>query len=284
MIINATSHLLLYSLPGYGILSERFLITILMEVFMKGLSSFLLFSLLALTLVTHTMAVPAAEKQPPPPAAPASETAGFQGTVIETINSAGYTYVNVDTGKDKIWAAAPETPVKKGDKVTIPPGMLMRNHHSKTLNRTFDAVYFVSNIAVSGMKPPEGKSASDNMDMVHGRNIASTPADITFSGITKPEGGKTVNEIYLQRDRLSGKDVILRGKVVKFSRQIMGKNWMHVQDGTGDKGANDLTITTAVSAKVGDTVLIKGVLTTNKDFGVGYKYDVIIEDAQVTVE
>jgi hypothetical protein len=57
-----------------------------------------------------------------------------------------------------------------------------------------------------------------------------------------------------------------------------------VQDGTGGKGSNDLTITTAASAKVGDTVLVKGVLTTNKDFGLGYKYDVMIEDAQVTVE
>jgi len=255
-----------------------------MEVFMKSLSSFLLYSLLALTLVTHTMAGPAAEKLPPPPAAPATETAGFQGTVMETINSAGYTYVNVDTGKDKIWAAAPETPVKKGDKVTIPPGMLMRSHHSKTLNRTFDAVYFVSAISVAGAKPTDGKPASDSADMVHGRNIAAVPSDINFSGIAKPEGGKTVNEVYLQRDTLSGKEVILRGKVVKFSPQIMGKNWLHVQDGTGDKGTNDLTVTTAAVVKVGDAVLVKGVLSTNRDFGLGYKYDLIIEDAQVTVE
>jgi hypothetical protein len=255
-----------------------------MEVFMKSLFSFLLFSLFALNMVTYTMADPAVDKQPPPPAAPASETAGFQGTVIETINSAGYTYVNVDTGQDKIWAAAPETPVKKGDTVTIPPGMLMRNHHSKTLNRTFDAVYFVSAISVAGAKPTEGKPASDGADMVHGRNIAAAPSDINFSGIVKPEGGKTVNEIYLQRDSLSGKEVILRAKVVKFSPQIMGKNWLHVQDGSGEKGANDLTVTTAAAAKVGDTVLVKGALSTNKDFGLGYKYDLIIEDARVTVE
>jgi hypothetical protein len=107
---------------------------------------------------------------------------------------------------------------------------------------------------------------------------------MNFSGISKPEGGKTVNEIYLQRDKLAGKELLLRGKVIKFSPQIMGKNWMHIQDGTGDKGSNDLTITTASAAKVGDTVLVKGALTINKDFGLGYKYDIIIEDAQVTVE
>jgi len=251
---------------------------------MKILFSSLLVSLLALSLVTHTMAGPSVQNQPSQPAAPASETAGFQGTVIETINSAGYTYVNVDTGKEKIWAAAPETQVKTGDKVTIPPGMLMRNHHSKTLNRTFDAVYFVSAVSVAGTKPMEGKPAPDSMDMLHGRNTAATPSDMNFSGISKPEGGKTVNEIYLQRDKLAGKEVLLRGKVIKFSPQIMGKNWMHVQDGTGDKGSNDLTITTAAAAKAGDTVLVKGVLTINKDFGLNYKYDVIIEDALVTVE
>jgi hypothetical protein len=255
-----------------------------LEALVKTLISSFIIILFVLIQVLSACAEPSVPSQTSQPAAATSETSGFQGTVIETMNSAGYTYVNVDTGKDKIWAAAPETPVKKGDKVTIPPGMLMRNHHSKTLNRTFDAVYFVSAISVAGTKPTEGSPASDIADMVHGRNIAAAPSDINFSGIAKPEGGKTVSEIYLQKDKLVGKEVILRGKVVKFSPQIMGKNWMHIQDGTGDKGSNDLTITTAASAKVGDTVLIKGVLTTNKDFGLGYQYDVIFEDAQVTVE
>ena len=214
-----------------------------------------------------------------PPAAP-----GFQGTVIETMNSGGYTYVRVDTKKEKIWAAAPETQVKVGDTVAIPPGMIMRNHQSKTLNRTFDEIYFVSDIGVPGKKLPDEKPSSDASDVVHGKNLATAPADMSFKGITKPEGGKTINEIYTQKETLTGKDVVLRGKVVKFSPNIMDKNWMHVQDGTGEKGTNDLTITTAAEAKVGDTVLIKGALATNKDFGLGYKYDIIIENAQVTVE
>lgn len=243
----------------------------------------LLVCLIAFVVTTHASAESASENQPVQQAAPPAAS-GFQGTVVETMNSAGYTYVNVDTGKDKIWAAAPETPVKTGDKVTIPSGMIMRNYHSKTLNRTFDAVYFVSAISLAGMAPAQDKPASASMDMVHGRNIAATPSDLNFTGISKPKDGKTVQEIYLQRDKLDGKEVLLRGKVVKFSPQIMGKNWMHVQDGTGDSGTNDLTITTAATAKVGDTVLVKGVLATNKDFGLGYKYDIILEDASITVE
>ena len=82
----------------------------------------------------------------------------------------------------------------------------------------------------------------------------------------------------------NGKKVRIRGQVVKFNANIMGRNWLHLQDGTGAAGTNDLTITSAATVNVGDTILAKGVVTTNKDFGFGYKYDVIIEKADVTVE
>jgi hypothetical protein len=195
--------------------------------------------------------------------------AGYSGAVIETMNTAGYTYVRIDTGKEKIWVAAPECKVKVGDKVIIPPGAPMKAYHSKTLNRTFDMVYFVSKIMIPGSK---------------GKTSASPPADIDFSGIKKPVGGKTVAELSAQKGVLSGKEVLVRGKVVKFSPKIMGKNWIHLRDGTGAEGANDLTITTMAMAKVGDTVLVSGVVAVDKDFGSGYKYDIIIEDAKVKVE
>jgi hypothetical protein len=107
---------------------------------------------------------------------------------------------------------------------------------------------------------------------------------VDLSGIKKADGGKTVEEIFAGKDQLNGKTVAVRGKVVKFSPEIMGKNWIHLQDGTGKEGTNDLTVTTAAVAKTGDTVLVKGTLVANKDFGYGYKYDVIMEDATLTVE
>ena len=86
------------------------------------------------------------------------------------------------------------------------------------------------------------------------------------------------------RTELSGKTVSVRGKVVKFSPKIMGKNWVHLKDGTGESGSDDLTITTAASVKVGDTVLVRGVVATDKDFGFGYRYELLVEDASITVE
>ena len=114
----------------------------------------------------------------------------------------------------------------------------------------------------------------------------SKPLEIDFSGIQKPEGGKTVAEIYAERKTLADKEVLVRGKVVKFSSAVMGRNWFHLQDGTGEKGSNDLTITTNVdeTSSVGDTVLIRGRVLLDKDFGSGYRYDILIVDGKIKVE
>jgi len=198
---------------------------------------------------------------------------GYTGTVIETMNTAGYTYVHVDTGKEKVWAAAPECQVKVGDKVTVPQGAPMKNYHSKTLDRTFDVVYFVGAIN----KPGEGQTSPAGSVKMPSVSPGKTPAiPLDLSNIKKPENGKTVEEIYSQKTDLAGKQIILRGKVVKFSPEIMGKNWIHVQDGTGTKGTNDLTVTSSVVVKTGDTILVEGKVVKDKDFGYGYKYDVII--------
>jgi hypothetical protein len=105
-----------------------------------------------------------------------------------------------------------------------------------------------------------------------------------FSGLKKADGGQTIAEVYANKKSLQAKAVRVRGKVVKYNSEIMGKNWVHLMDGTGTAGANDLTITTADTAKVGDTVLVNGTLALDKDFGYSYKYGVMVENAKVTVE
>ena len=202
------------------------------------------------------------------------------GMVIETMNAAGYTYVQVDTGSEKLWAATPQFQVKVGDQVVFPKEMPMRDYHSQTLDRDFELVYFVGSIVNRSSGAP-AKGAG----MPGGHPPIAPPARIEVTGIEKAEGGQTVGELYAGKADLAGKQVTVRGKVVKFSPRIMGKNWLHLQDGSGDAaaGTNDLTVTTSVVAKAGDTVLVSGTLATDKDFGYGYKYAVIIEDAKVTV-
>lgn len=127
---------------------------------------------------------------------------------------------------------------------------------------------------------PEGMGAAPPHPMP---STESAPVDL--AGIAKAEGGKTVAEVFAEKDALAGKPVTFRGKVVKANSGIMGKTWIHVRDGSGSDGTNDLTVTTTTAEpNVGDTVLVTGPLSLNKDFGMGYQYDVIVEDAQVTVE
>ena len=221
-----------------------------------------------------------------PKSAPAETPAvgGWTGKVVETVNAANYTYVQVDTGKEKIWAAAPQFPVKVGAKVTVPAGMPMKNYQSKTLKRTFDTVYFVPAISEPGAIQSESAAMREAHSGLRGQSGSSPAAAIDYSGLKKPEGGVTVAEILSGKKDRQGQAVSVRAKVVKYNEQIMNRNWLHLQDGTGSTGANDLTVTTADKAKVGDTVLVKGTLVFDKDFGYGYKYKVILEDAKLTVE
>jgi hypothetical protein len=222
----------------------------------------------------------------PKPAAQAPQAPnGGKGKVLETMNSGGYTYVKVDIGGQAIWAAAPQTKVKKGDMVTVPPGAPMPNFRSETLNRTFDLVYFVGGLEVGGTseKAPKAEKGKDarQAQAPHTKPQA-TKTDVT--GVKKAEGGKTVAEIYGERKSLAGTEVAVRGKVVKFSSGIMNKNWLHIQDGTGQGATGDLVVTTDGTAGVGDVVLIRGKVAADKDFGFGYRYDVIVEEAKISKE
>jgi hypothetical protein len=238
-------------------------------------------SVLAVALVVASFFFAAVERVG---AAEAAKPATQQsGKALDVLNGGGYTYVHVDTGKEKIWIAGPASPVKVGDKVSFPLGMPMTGFQSKALGRTFDLVYFVGSIDREGVAPAMGALPPGHPPTAPGARTAA-PAKIDYSKITKPAGGKTVAEIIQDKKQLAGKKIAVRGKVVKFSAEIMGNNWIHLNDGTVKEGGEDLTITTKAKAKVGDTVLVRGVVVTEKDFGFGYQYAVIIEDATVTVE
>ena len=260
---------------------------------MKQLTTIFCIAMFSLTLLAgcgEDTPAPKAEVAKPSaqtaPAAPAAAP-GKTGKVLETMDAAGYTYVQVDTGSEQFWAAAPQFAVKTGDDVVVPEGMPMPDYHSKTLDRTFDMVYFVPSVLVGGAQNlsgdmPPGHPPMDG-DKTGGKTVVET-TDVDLSGITAAKDGQTVADVFAKKAELAGKPVKVRGKVVKFSPEIMGKNWIHLQDGTGAAGTNDLTVTTSAAAKKGDTVVISGVLVIDKDFGYGYAYDVIIEDAEVTIE
>ena len=218
------------------------------------------------------------------------EEQGFTGKVLETTNTAGYTYIRIDTGKKKVWAAAPTFTVKVGDKAAIAGGLPMPNYHSTSMNRDFDVVYFTGNVVVNGVVPvvdPKMGELPKDHPPIGGASGSAKPtasAKLDFAGLKKAPGGKTVAEVFGAKEKLGGQKVVIRGKVAKYSAMIMGKNWIHLRDGTGSQGTDDLVVTTDAKVKVGDTILVTGNITLDKDFGAGYKYDVLIEDAKVVAE
>ncbi len=212
---------------------------------------------LFLSAVLLLLAVSGCSKQPEIITGQNMAPGGFAGTVLETMDAAGYTYVLVD-----------------------------RNFHSKTLNRTFDDIFFVARVSKEGEKSKAGGLPEGHVPISTGNSAVSKSAGMDFSGIQKPEGGKTIAEIYVSKEALVEQEVLVRGKVVKFVSNVMGRNWFHLQDGTGEKGSNDLTITAnvKVTAGVGDTVTVRGKVMLNRDFGSGYRYDLLIIDGKITVE
>ena len=134
---------------------------------------------------------------------------------------------------------------------------------------------------------PSADAAAAAAIAAKGHPLPSTEtSDVNLKGIAKAEGGKTIQEIFDEKATLAGSKVTVRGKAVKVNAGIMGKNWVHVRDGSGANGDNDLTVTTTSAnlPDVGDTVLVSGTVALDQDFGMGYQYAVILQDAEITLE
>lgn len=239
-------------------------------------------------------------------AAPQPETVTVSGTVLETMDASDYTYMRLKTASGETWAAVNRTKVAKGDAVTVTNAMVMDGFQSKTLNRTFDRIVFGVLAPAGGAAAPAANAASApaaNAPMMAGHSSGGpegvSPAEMAAQhgqAAAGPDAGvdakvekasgknaKTVAELWAQRKALKGQEVAVKAKVVKATNGVMGTNWLHVRDGSGSKAAkdNDLTVTTNAVVKVGDVVTLTGVVAIDKDFGAGYAYPVIVENAKV---
>ncbi len=207
------------------------------------------------------------------------QPAGYEGVVVTTMNAASYTYVEVESNGKKHWAAVPQTEVKVGDEVTIPPGSMMYNFESKSLNKTFDEILFAGGIVVG--RDSGGAGNTGGSPGVVTPKTSNVPEK---GSIKKAAKGYTVEELYTKKADLGGKAVSVRGKIVKSNMEILGTNWYHIQDGSGAEGTNDIIFTSLEKVESGQIVLAKGTLKIDKDFGSGYKFDVIVEESTFTVE
>ena len=225
-----------------------------------------------------------------PAAVPDAST--VSGVVAETMNSGGYTYARLTANGADTWIAGNEFALAVGDQVTAAVNMPMERFRSRTLNREFALIYFVSQVARNGeplAAAPAAAGAPSMMGSHGGSDAVEAPAPAAPSAsliapVAGVPGAVKIAQVWATRQALSGKAVVLRGQVVKANYEIMGTNWYHVQDGSGvvATGTHDLVVTSSAQVKVGEVVTVSGVLATGKDFGAGYAYDAIVEQAQIT--
>ncbi|MFY9150992.1 MAG: GW dipeptide domain-containing protein [Prolixibacteraceae bacterium] len=192
--------------------------------------------------------------------------------VEEVIQTSNYTYLKINENDAEKWIAVTKMEAAAGETYFYNEEMEMKNFESKELNRTFESVYFVQEISkepiIAGIPVPagHGKAEGGKTD-----GISVAPAD----------GSVSIADLYAKRADFAGKTIKMKGQVVKVNDEVMGKNWIHIQDGTGSSDDFDLTITTMDKVAKDDVVTFEGTIALKKDFGYGYFYEVIMEDAKL---
>ena len=208
---------------------------------------------------------------------PIKDASSLSGKVVETMDSGRYTYVCLEKNGKKIWLAVPKMIIIKGQNISFKPGIEMVNFESKTLNRKFDKIIFSEG-------PIDQQGMKNEMKSMGSKGNVIMPTEKMDVEKASGPNAYTIGEIYKNKNSLDKQSIVVRGKVVKVSADIMGRNWIHLQDGSGNPkdGSHDLVVTSQTLPSVGDIVTANGTLYKDKDFGRGYKYNVIVEDASMT--
>jgi hypothetical protein len=215
-----------------------------------------------------------------------------EAEVEEILQTADYTYLKVSENDSILWLAARKMEIKKGEKVFYKDtdGFMMLDFESKELSRKFDKVMFMNNLYTDEQQALKGEGTEEShnsmmqsMDPSANGNYHQQNQKIVIAkdevSVEKAKDELTISELFSNKDKYVEKIVRIKGKVVKFSDSIMDRNWVHMQDGTESDGKFDLTITTMDEVKVGDVVTFEGKIALNKDFGYGYSYEIIMEEA-----
>jgi hypothetical protein len=204
----------------------------------------------------------------------AANPAQHQVKVDEVVQTSNYTYLKVSENSAEKWIAVTRMEAVPGETYYYDNEMEMKNFESKELSRTFETVYFVQEISKEPIPAMGNMSAANHSGKVNTakkEGISVAPAD----------GSISIAQLYANKADYAGKTIKVKGQVVKINEEVMGKNWIHIQDGSGTDGDFDLAVTTLDGMSMDDVVTFEGIVTLKKDFGAGYYYEVIMEDAKL---
>lgn len=203
-----------------------------------------------------------------------NKTKAHQIKVKEVLQTSSYTYLFVNENNKDYWIAVGKADVKVNDHLYYQEALVMKDFKSEELDRTFDQILFVENIG--GMKL---KNDSMPNDSLHQQVLVQEKKPVINVDIAP--NGIRIAELMKNRENYANKKVIIRGQVVKINANIMDRNWVHLKDGTSHSGKSDLTFTTLEEVNIGDVVTFEGTVAIEKEYGAGYVYPLIVEDAKL---
>ena len=214
------------------------------------------------------------------------ETMTHVGTVQEIHATDTYIYMRIEEEGKEVWLAVMPDFIKdnliEGDKVEYLGGDLIKEFSSRTLDKTFNSLYFVTHIRLYTKSPESRQSYRRDNDMKQQSSIHKE-VQVPAKGEIKPAiWRESIEEIFSEKDNLKNKTVVLKARVMRVSQNILGKSWVTLQDGTGSAPDNKIMAVTRDTVSEGDLFTIEGILKTNIDLGSGYKYKVLIEEAKFT--
>ena len=224
------------------------------------------------------------KKNKVPTAQSSANPAMHEVKVAEVVQTSNYTYLKVSDNGAENWIAVTRQEAAVGEVYYYDQALEMKNFNSKELKRTFETIYFVQGLSkqpiTAAAAPPAGMGEMGGAAAAKhtGKIALEKKAGITIAPVA---GSISIAQLWADKDKYSGKTIKIKGQVVKINEQVMGKNWIHIQDGSGDSGNFDLAVTTLDGMKMDDVVTFEGTITLNKDFGAGYFYEIIMEDAKL---
>ena len=185
--------------------------------------------------------------------------------VMEVLPTARYVYLRVKEGSDEFWIATIKREIEVGKTYFYRDGLLKTNFESKEHNRVFDRMYLVSTL----LQHDHGDRTSSQ------ESESSQPA---INGNIDVKGSIKIADLVANPKKYEGKVIQISGKCVKVNPNIMGRNWIHLKDGSKDDF--DLVITCSSAVHEGHLVTMIGKVALNKDFGAGYQYPIILEEGE----
>jgi hypothetical protein len=181
--------------------------------------------------------------------------------VKEFQHSDKYSYLHVQEHQDSFWIIIPKRAVAVGEKYAYRGGLLTKHFHNQQSDQVFETVYLVAEVM---LVDDEGSSNA----LTSSKSSSANDQEI---------GTVKLAELYGNPHKFEGKKVKVQGTCTKVNNMILNRNWIHIEDDSGDD--LNLTITTNENISVGSEVYMEGTVALNKDFGSGYRYDIILEEA-----